>query len=119
MLTYGLENFAIAPRANSSRKENSAPMTTTMPMRLIQLRKRESRVALGGDVSGIIQRRILKKNSKKLAAGRNHKPTGSQNHNQIISSNHGHRPRAPSLHHRSKCQTASSKFCHPGISSLT
>src|ERR1035438_6451137 len=119
MLTYGFENFAIAPRANSSRKENIAPMTTTVPMRLIQLRKRERRVALGGGVSGGIQCKILIKIQKKLAAGRNHKPAGSQNHNQIISSNHGHRPRAPSLHHRTKCQTASSKFCPPGISSLT
>src|ERR1017187_4605059 len=118
MLTYGFENFAIAPRANSSRKENIAPMTTTVPMRLIQLRKRESRGGLGGSVSGAIYCRILKV-LKKLAAGRNHKPPDSQNHNQIISSNHGHKPRAPSLHHRTKCQMASSKFCHPGISSLT
>src|ERR1019366_8140476 len=64
MLTYGFENFAIAPRANSSRKENIAPMTTTVPMRLIQLRKRERRVALGGGVSGGIQCKILIKIQK-------------------------------------------------------
>src|ERR1019366_6251305 len=54
----------MAPRANSSRKENSAPMITTVPIRLIQLRNRERRVALSGGVSAGIRCRILNKIQK-------------------------------------------------------
>jgi hypothetical protein len=61
-----LENFASASSTNSSKKENSAPTATTMPVKLIQFLKTEELFADDGLFSVF----MVHCKDKKPAAGR-------------------------------------------------